>query len=79
METDNPKDSGARFSPKRTTSEQYFCVYGYNSKACNNPDVRFNYFPKLNETFVKFKIILVNMKKWTVRKCGNGFSKLEKM
>ena len=73
METDNPKDSGARFSPKRTTSKKYCFVHGCNSKACNNPDLRFHCFPKLNETFVKFKIILVNMKKWTVEKCGNGF------
>ena len=55
METDNPEDSGARFSPKRTTSKKYCCVHGCNSKACNNPDVRFHYFPKLNETFVKIQ------------------------
>ena len=47
--------SGARFPPKINKSKMFCCVSGCNSKSCRNQDVRFHYFPKKNENFVKIQ------------------------
>ncbi|KAH0560854.1 hypothetical protein KQX54_009295 [Cotesia glomerata] len=53
---ENTDDSlGVRFSPKQSKSKTFCSVYGCNSKACKNFDVRFHYFPKQSENFIKIQ------------------------
>lgn len=70
--------SGVRFSPRKTKSKIYCCVYGCNSKACNDPEVRFHFFPKLNQTFVKVKNIVGKFGKADVRKIWQSTLKIGK-
>lgn len=46
---------GVRFFPKQNRSKTFCSVYGCNSKACRNSYVRFHYFPKQKEYFLKIE------------------------
>lgn len=68
MESDTVKCSGARFSPRKSSSKKYCCVYGCSSNPSKNPDVRFHHFPKPNLVFAKIKNYFRDYKKVDCRK-----------
>lgn len=43
------------FSPRKNKSRIYCCIYGCNSRACENDTVRFYHFPQPKANFVKLK------------------------
>ena len=78
MESDTSKNSGVRFSPRKTISKKYCCVYGCTSNPCNNPDVRFHHFPKPNHVFAKIQNYFGEYEKVNCRKMWERVLKIGK-
>lgn len=47
------EESGMKFSPQNTKSKRFCSVFGCQSKAYKNPELRFHSFPAPNANFVK--------------------------